>query len=132
MQARLYARQGQHKKCDELLGPAVSKLDRWQLCDGAAGANLSVGVGTRTMPGALLREIEAGLQVFQNSQLIVESVATGRPIDIEKLMSGVPLGRTGSQRGQTLFQQLSVEWSSYQGNLQKKRCARWQWQWTLG
>jgi serine/threonine protein kinase/Flp pilus assembly protein TadD len=117
-QARLYELQGQHKKCDELLGPASRSS-----IGGSYATALRVRICLwRRDPDyarALLREIEAGLQVFQNSQLIVESVATGRPIDIEKLMSGVPLGRTGSQRGQTLFQQLSVEWSSYQGNLQK-------------
>ncbi|MBL9041387.1 MAG: protein kinase [Myxococcales bacterium] len=117
-QARLYELQGQHKKCDELLGPASRS---------AIGGSYATALRVRIClwrrdpdyARALLREIEAGLQVFQNSQLIVESVATGRPIDIEKLMSGIPLGRTGSQRGQTLFHQLSVEWSSYQGNLQK-------------
>jgi serine/threonine-protein kinase len=63
----------------------------------------------------MMQNLDAGLQAFPHVLRLLQAVATGERLDLVKLLSDMPLGRSSSGRGQALFHQLGCEWYSFQG-----------------
>ncbi len=117
-QARVYELLGQPKKADEIF----TKSSFNPLSAGysaALRARICLWRRDRSHAQALLREIENGLAMPEAMRQMIESVAYDRHVDIHKLIDGMPIRRSGSQRGMTLFYQLSAEWYCYLGDYQQ-------------
>ncbi len=113
-QARIYELQGQHQQCDALLAQAVVQMQSVAFT-GALRMRVCIWRRDRAEAQRMMQNLDAGLQAFPHVLRLLQAVATGERLDLVKLLSDMPLGRSSSGRGQALFHQLGCEWYSFQG-----------------
>lgn len=116
--ARVHELQGHHKQADEMFAKSSSS----PLSAGytaALRARICLWRRDRALAHKLLEEIDAGLPLTDAMRSMLEAVAFNRSIDLQKMIDSLPIRRSGSQRGVTLFHQLSTEWACFRGDYEQ-------------
>ncbi len=117
-QARLYELQGQHKLCDQVLAAAI-KNPLSVAYTGALRMRICLWRRDRVLAQSLIDSDDETLKLFPQMRQVIQGVANGEQVDLVKIIESMPLSRTSSQRGQTLFHQLSAEWYCFMGQYDK-------------